>query len=86
MDKGDPFIAGYYSFAASCDFPNTAATTPWGQFAVSPRTGDVVQLETCKWFRYPDLRVLQKQIVAQTHASEQAEVRYRKNTGCTNWD
>ena len=86
MDKGDPFVAGYFSFAASCDFPNGAATSPWGQFAVSPRTGDVVQLETCKWFRYPDLRVLQMQIVAQAHASEQAEVRYRKSTGCHNQD
>ena len=31
LDKdGDPFEPGYYAFGASCDRPNTAATSPWG--------------------------------------------------------
>jgi len=39
LDKeGQPFAADYYSFGASCDFPNTAATSSWGIYFVSPRS------------------------------------------------
>jgi hypothetical protein len=44
MDKqGKPFVPDYYSFSATCDYPNTAATTPFGIYVVSPRTGDVFE-------------------------------------------
>ncbi|MGO9405581.1 MAG: hypothetical protein ACLPVW_19160 [Terriglobales bacterium] len=83
MDKeGEPFIPDYYSFNASCDFPNTAATSPWGEYIVSPRTGDVLEFELCKWFRYSDLRRMQKQIVLRTHATEATEAQYRGKIGC----
>ena len=50
LDKdGKPFAPDYYAFGASCDFPNTAATSPWGTYLVSPRTGEVLNFDTCKW-------------------------------------
>jgi hypothetical protein len=83
MDKeGESFAPGHYSFSASCDFPNTAATSPWGEYVVSPRTGDVLSFELCKWFRYPELRRMQKQIVLRTHATETVEAQYREKIGC----
>lgn len=83
MDKSQSFVSGYYSFNASCDFPNTAATSPWGEYLVSPRTGDVLGFEQCKWFRYSDLRRSQKQVMLRTHATKAAEARYREKVGCT---
>jgi hypothetical protein len=83
LDKsGDPFVPDYYSFGASCDFPNTAATSPWGVYVVSPRTGEVLEFDVCHWVGYPDLRRAQRQIVLRTHATEAAEARYREKTGC----
>jgi hypothetical protein len=82
MDKGEPFVSHYYAFAASCDFPNTAATSPWGEYLVSPRTGDVLGLEQCRWFRYSELQRLQKQIMFRTHATHAGEAKYREHTGC----
>ncbi len=83
LDKeGKPFLLEYYSFAASCDFPNTAATSAWGTYVVSPRTGDVLEYDFCEWFRYADLRRVQKQIMLRTHANEADEARYREKTDC----
>jgi hypothetical protein len=48
---GKPFVANYYTFGASCDYPHTAATTPFGIYVVSPRTGDVWEFNTCEQFR-----------------------------------
>ena len=50
---------------------------------VSPRTGDVLEYDFCRWFGYPDLRRMQKRIMLRTHATEAAEVQYRQKTGCT---
>ena len=84
LDKqGKPFARDYYAFGASCDFPNTAATSPWGTFLVSPRTGDVLNFNTCKWLRYADLGERQKQIMLKTGATEASEGQYRETTGCT---
>jgi hypothetical protein len=83
LDKnGKPFAPDYYAFGASCDFPNTAATSPWGTYLVSPRTGEVLNFDTCKWLGYHDLRECQKQIMLQTGATEDSERRYRDGTGC----
>ena len=83
LDKQDEVIAlNYYAFGASCDFPNTPATSQWGTYLVSPRTGDVLNLDTCKWFRYADVRERQKQIMLHTGATEASEERYRESTGC----
>jgi hypothetical protein len=81
-EEGKPFVPDYYSFGASCDFPKAAATSPWGTYVVSPRTGDVLEFDLCKWFRYADLRRVQKQIMLRTHATEAAEAQYREKTGC----
>jgi len=84
LDKeGQPFLADYYSFGASCDFPNTAATSSWGIYFVSPRTGDVEEMDQCNLFQYPELRQLQKQIMLRTHAIEAGEIKYRERIGCT---
>lgn len=80
--KGEPFQPGYYAFHASCDFPNTPATSPWGTYLVSPRTGDVLNYDTCKWLNYSDLRQRQKQIMLQTGATRASEHKYRNGSGC----
>lgn len=80
--EGRTFAPDYYAFSAHCDFPNTAATSPWGTYLVSPRTGDVLQFDFCKWFRYADLRRVQKQIMLRTHATEAAEAQYQEKNGC----
>jgi hypothetical protein len=83
LDKNDKaFEADYYAFAASCDFPNTKATSPWGTYLVSPRTGDVLNYDICKWGEYRDLRERQKQVRLQTGATEDAEKKYRDAAGC----
>jgi hypothetical protein len=82
MDKGEPFVRDYYSFSASCDFPNTAATSAWGVYVVSPRTGEVVNFDGCRWFMFPELKSIQKQIMLRNHTTEAAEAPYRKNTRC----
>ena len=84
LDKnGEQFVPNYYAFFASCDFPNTAATSPWGTYLVSPRTGDVLNFDTCKWVEYRDLRERQKRVMLQTGATESAEQTYRDATGCS---
>lgn len=80
--KGEPFAPDYYAFGAYCDFPNTAATSPWGTYLVSPRTGEVLNFDTCKWLGYRNLRERQKQIMLQTDATEDSERRYRDAVGC----
>jgi len=83
LDKnGKVFQPGYYAFGASCDFPNTPATSPWGTYLVSPRTGDVLNYDTCKWLSYSDLRQRQKQIMLQTGATRASEQKYRDSSGC----
>jgi hypothetical protein len=83
LDKnGEPFQPGYYAFGASCDFPNTPATSPWGTYLVSPRTGDVLNYDTCRWLSYSDLRQRQKQIMLKTGATRASEQKYRDSRGC----
>ena len=84
LDKnGEAFQAGYYAFGASCDFPNTTgATVAWGTYLVSPRTGDVLNYNTCTWLSYSDLRQRQKQIMLQTGATRASEQKYRDSIGC----
>src|SRR5438309_145758 len=63
---GKPFVANYYTFGASCDYPHTAATTPFGVYVVSPRTGDVWEFNTCERFSFPALTRIQKDIKQRT--------------------
>lgn len=77
-----PFVPGYYTFFASCDYPNTGATTVFGLYVVSPRTGDVLEPDLCRWFRFPELRRLQRKIMRRTHASDLDEAKFRKRTDC----
>jgi hypothetical protein len=76
------FVPDYYSFGAHCDYPNTAATTSFGIYVVSPRTGDVWEFNRCKWFKFPELLTLQRDIKRRTHATDGAESTYRRKTGC----
>ena len=84
IDKpSQPFAKDYYSFSASCDYANTAATTSFGIYVVSPRTGDVFEFNRCEWFNFPELRRLQRNIMQRTKHSARDEARYREATGCT---
>jgi hypothetical protein len=83
IDKQDkPFVPDYYSFSASCDYPNTAATTPFGIYVVSPRTGDVFEFNRCEWFHFAELRRLQRSITQRTKRTSAEEANYRNATGC----
>jgi hypothetical protein len=84
LDKnGKSFVSDYYSFSAHCDYPNTAATNPFGIYVVSPRTGDVWEYNRCEWFRFPELSRLQRNLMKRTHATDATEAKYREASGCT---
>jgi len=80
--QGKPFVPDYYSFSATCDYPNTAATTPFGIYIVSPRTGDVFEFTRCRWYQFAELRRLQRSITQRTKQSSAEEAKYRKASGC----
>lgn len=83
LDKdGKAFVADSYSFGAFCDYPNTAATTPFGLYVVSPRTGDVWEFNRCQWFSFPELRRLQRNIMRRIHATAAEQSKYRERTRC----
>lgn len=83
LDKnGKPFVPDYYAFGASCDYPNTAVPTSWGRYLVSPRIGEVLDLDTCMWLGHHDLRERQEQIMLQTGGTQDNERKYRDATGC----
>jgi|ERR1019366_5960932 hypothetical protein len=83
LDKdGKPFAPDYYAFGASCHFPSTAAPTSWGRYLVSPRTGGVLNFDTCMWLEHHDLRERQEQIMLQTGGTQDSERKYRDATGC----
>jgi|SRR5208282_1990338 len=79
---GKAFVPDYYSFGASCDYPDAAATTPFGIYVVSPRTGEVWEFNECTRFAFPELSKLRRKLVPQNEASEKAEAKYRVNLGC----
>ena|ERR1035438_9898123 len=82
LDKdGKPFVPNYYSFSVTCDFPNAAATTPFGIYVVSPRNGNVWEFNRCVWFRFAELSRLQEGIASRTHATERSEAKYREGDG-----
>ena len=83
LDKPDKsFVPDYYSFGAHCDFPNTAASSPFGLFVVSPRTGDIFDFNACKWYSFPAIRRAQKKIKERIRTTDADEQRYRDQTGC----
>jgi hypothetical protein len=80
---GKPFSEGSYAFAAMCDFPNSAATVPYGLYIVSLRTADVWDLDGCQWFDFPALRTKQRYVQRRLHTTEQEKAVYRASTGCS---
>jgi hypothetical protein len=83
IDKpGKPFVPDYNSFSATCDYPNTAATRPFGIYVVSPRTGDVFEFNRCEWFSFQELSRLQRNIMQRTKHTAAEEVPFRERTGC----
>jgi hypothetical protein len=79
---GKPFVADYYTLGASCDYPNTAATTSFGVYVVSPRTGHVWEFNICEQFSFPTLTRIQKDIKQRTGNTDIAEAKYREQMGC----
>jgi len=79
---GKPFVQDYYSVWAYCDYPNIGATTVFGLFVVSPRTGEVWEYNTCKTLTFPELMELRRKIAPQTNVTEEAEAKYRAKIGC----
>jgi hypothetical protein len=79
---GKRFVEGSYSFSAMCDFPNAAATTPYGLFVVSERTADVWGMNGCEWFDFPQLSRLQLEIRRRLKTTEAERTRYKQSTGC----
>lgn len=80
---GKPFVPDYYALSATCDYPNTAATTPFGLYVVSPRTGEVFQFDQCDPIEFPALQRLQTAIMHRTHHKSADEAKYREQAGCT---
>jgi len=83
IDKpGKRFIEGSYSFDARCDFTNAFATTVYGLYVVSERTGDVWNFNGCEWFDFPQLHHLQRDIMRRLRTNAAERAKYRKETGC----
>ena len=80
--NGKPFVTKYYTFGGSCDYPRTAATTPFGVYVVSPRTGEVWEFNTCEHVTFPALTRIQTEIKHRTGNTDVAEAQYREHIGC----
>lgn len=64
LDKGGkPFAPGFYSFGANCDYPNTGATTVFGLYVVSVRTGEVWEYNQCRMVTFPQLVGLRRKML-----------------------
>ena len=83
LDKpGKPFFEGSYSFGASCDFPNTGATTAFGIYVVGSRTAEVWEYNRCARFAFAELREKQLEIRKRVGTTEQEIRAYRNVMGC----
>lgn len=83
MDGNGAFVPGYFSFifiAVDPHVPGKDKTL--AQYAVSPRTGDVWELNLCKHYDFPELVRVQHSIQHKTGAHLTDEPASAKSMGC----
>ena len=76
------FVPGYANFHVTWDSPEAAATDVIGEFAVSPRTGDVWESNNCKQYSFPELKRLQAEVMKRTGWTFSGELKEREGLGC----
>lgn len=77
------FVPGYINFHVTYDAPTAAATSVIGAFAISPRTGDVWEVNRCKRYDFPALQRVQSVIAQRTRKTFASEVTERNALGCS---
>jgi hypothetical protein len=83
MDGNGAFVPGYFSFifiAVDPHVPGKDKTL--AMYAVSPRTGDVWELNLCKHYDFPELVRVQHTIQHKTGAHLADETASAKSMGC----
>ncbi|EHM40255.1 hypothetical protein HMPREF0454_03549 [Hafnia alvei ATCC 51873] len=81
--QGNAPHPGYYDFSVGYDNPTAGAIEYWGVFSVSPRTGDIWEINECKRISFPILQKAQKEIIKKTGVTFADEVAQRRGLGCT---
>jgi len=85
-ENGNPPHLGYFDFSLGYEDQKAGATEYWGLFSVSPLTGDVWEINTCKQFIFPLLQQIQKGIMEKTGKKLTDEKAQRRGLGCANED
>ena len=75
-------IPGYINFHVTWDSPKAAATDVIGEFAVSPLTGDIWEINNCKRYSFTQLSQLQAEITKHTGKTFTDESTVRQGMGC----
>lgn len=75
-------IPGYINFHVTWDSPKAAATDVIGEFAVSPLTGDIWEINNCKRYSFKQLSQVQAEITKQTGKTFADEATVRQGMGC----
>lgn len=81
--QGNAPHPGYYDFSLGYDTPTAGATDYLGLFSVSPKTGDIWEINECERVVYPELQKIQQGIMKKTGATFASEVVQRRGLGCT---
>ncbi len=84
QERQDLRVGVNYSFPVrTAIIQITAATTAFGIYVVSPRTGDVWEYNQCKMVRFSGTtQAAAERILQRTHATDATEAKYREATGC----
>jgi hypothetical protein len=76
------YAKGYTTFQVTYDTPKAAATEVIGAFAVSPRTGAVLEVNLCRNYSFHALTEIQNDIMKQTGATFASEKELLNQLGC----
>jgi hypothetical protein len=83
MDGNGAFVPGYFSFIfIAVDPHRPGKDRTLGMYAVSPRTGDIWELNLCKHYDFPELERVQRSIRRRTGAHPGDEAASAKTIGC----
>ena len=83
MDGNGAFVPGYLSFIIIAVDPHVPGKDhTLAMYAVSPRTGDVWELNLCKHYDFPDLVRMQHAIQRKTGSHLSDETASAKSMGC----
>lgn len=77
-EQGNVPHPGYYDFSLGYDTPTAGATDYLGLFSVSPKTGDIWEINECERVVFPELQKIQQGIMEKNGATFASEVVQRR--------